>query len=181
MLKRPTSRRKTGNQQISLNLVPILDTMVTLIGFLLFTMSFLTLVSIESPFPEANSADVAKKLKEKPLQLTVSVREKDTEIWSPFELIPAKTIPNPIPGQPDIRAIHEALVGVKQKFPHENKVVIVPFPGATYDVLVSTMDTVRVLEPTDPPIFVKNEKTGNDEPLKLLFPDVIFGNLLGDS
>ena len=35
-------------------------------------------------------------------------------------------------------------------------------------------------DPTDPAIFVKN-KAGLDEATKFLFPDVIFGNLLGDS
>lgn len=155
--------------------------MVTLIAFLLFTMSFLALVSIESPFPIINPAELTAKLKEKPLQLTVSLRETETEVWSPFDRFPTKKIPNAAPGQPDIKGIHEVIVSVKQKFPMETKVVLAPFPGASYDILIATMDALRVLEPTDPPIFVKNEKTGNDEPLKYLFPEVIFGNLLGDS
>ena len=87
MLKRPTSRRKSHHGPIEINLIPILDTMVTLIGFLLFTTSFLALVSIESPLPQASADDVQEQLKEKPLQLTLSMREKDIEIWSPFEKI----------------------------------------------------------------------------------------------
>jgi hypothetical protein len=43
------------------------------------------------------------------------------------------------------------------------------------------MDAARGLEASDPPIFVKNATTGNDEALKTLFPNVIFGNLLGES
>ena len=181
MLKRPSSRRGANKKNITLNLVPILDAMVTLIAFLLFTMSFLALVSIESPFPIVNPAELPSKIKEKPLQLTVSLRENEAEVWSPFDRFPSKTIPNPAPGQPDIKGIHDALVAVKLKFPLETKVVFAPFPGASYDVLIATMDSLRTLDPTDPPIFVKNEKTGNDEPLKFLFPEVIFGNLLGDS
>ena len=38
----------------------------------------------------------------------------------------------------------------------------------------------RGIEPTDPPIFAKNAQTGLDEAVKTLFPDVIFGNLLGE-
>jgi lysyl-tRNA synthetase class 2 len=64
VLKRPSSRRKSSTEGITLNLVPILDTMVTLIGFMLFTMSFLALVTIESPFPEASSKVLEQKLKE---------------------------------------------------------------------------------------------------------------------
>lgn len=181
MLKRPTSRRKGHSRQIELNLVPILDTLVTLIAFLLFTMTFLNIVGIESPFPIASSAETEQKLKEKPLQLTLTLRDNECEIWSPFEKIPAKTIPNTGAGQPDIKAIHEALIDIKKQFPTETHVVIVPTAATNYDLLIAVMDTLRVLDPTDPPIFVKNEKTGIDEQTKLLFPDVIFGNLLGDT
>ena len=181
MLKRPSSRRKSKQDNIELNMVPFIDAMVTLIGFMLFTTSFLAIVSIESPFPQASSKEVEEKLKEKPLQLTVSVREKDSEIWSPFDRFPAKIIPHNAEGQPDIKAIHEALFGIKQQFPEETKVVVVPHPHMSYDVLISVMDNLRVIEPTDPPLFRKNPATGNDEPVKALFPEIIFGNLLGDS
>jgi biopolymer transport protein ExbD len=181
MLKRPTSRRKSSNEEVQLNLVPILDTMVTLISFLLFTTAMLSFVNIESTFPEMSAAGNEQKLKEKPLQLTVSLRENEIEVWSPFEKIPAKKIPNTAPGQPDTKVLHETMLEVKQKFPAENKVVIVPNAGASYDTLISVMDNIRLVEQTDPPMFAKNAATGNDEPLKTLFPEVIFGNLLGDN
>lgn len=181
MLKRPCSRRKSHTDQIELNLVPILDTMVTLIGFLLFTTSFLNIVNIESPFPEASTQANEEKLKEKPLQLTVSVHENDTEIWSPFERIASKKIPHQQPGQPDLKTLHESLIDVKKQFPEESKIIIVPNAATNYDTLVSVMDVLRTLEPTDPPVFHKNPQTGVDEAIKKLFPEVIFGNLLGDS
>ncbi len=181
MLKRPSSRRKPGNGQIQLNLVPILDTMVTLIGFLLFTTSFLSIVAIETPFPMASPAENQEKLKERPLQLTLTVRDKEVEIWSPFEKIKAITIPNPTPGQPDLPKVHEALVGVKQQFPNETKIVFVPTKDTNYDTLIQLMDGIRGMEKTDPPMFAKDARTGTDVPVKLLFPEVIFGNLLGET
>jgi biopolymer transport protein ExbD len=180
VLKRPTSRRKGHSGQIELNLVPMLDTLVTLIAFLLYTMTFLDIVGIESPFPIASTEHVEQKLKEKPLQLTVSLRENEAAIWSPFQRITTKTIPNPAPGLYDLHAIHEALIEVKKQFPTETHVVVVPTGGTNYDTLVAVMDTLRNLDATDPPIFVKNAQTGLEEQAKLLFPDVIFGNLLGD-
>lgn len=181
MFKRPTSRRKTESREISLNLVPILDAMVTLIGFLLFSMSFMALASIESPFPQASREDIETKLKEKPLQLTLTLRDNEAEIWSPFDRIPSRKIPNASAGQPDIKAIHDSLVGIKQQFPTETKLVFVPAAGASYDTLISVMDSVRMVEDSDTPIYRKNPATGNDEAVKTLFPEVIFGNLLGDS
>lgn len=181
MLKRPSSRRKGSTEQINLNLVPILDTLVTLIAFLLFTTSFLSIVTIESPFPMASAETVEQKLKEKPLQLTLTLRENEAEIWSPFEKIQPRKIASQSPGQPDVQGIHNALLDVKKQFPNESKIVLVPVPGINYDVLVSVMDSVRAIEATDPPVFFKNAATGADEVAKKLFPEVIFGNLLGDS
>ena len=181
MLKRPSTRRRSGNQIITLNLVPILDTMVALIAFLLFTMSFLTIVHIESPFPQASAKDVEQKLKEKPLQLTVTLRPTETELWSPFELVKPKTIANIQGTQPDLKTLHDSLIAIKQQFPKETQIVIVPYAGANYDTLISVMDTLRGIEPTDPPMYSKNEVTGNDEVIKALFPEIIFGNLLGDT
>lgn len=181
MFKRPSSRRRGEKRQIELNLVPILDAMVTLIAFLLFTTSFFAVVSIESPFPQTSVEAVREKIKTKPLQLTLTLREKDVEIWSPFDKIAPKKIPNPAAGQPDVRAIHDVLVAIKQKFPKETKIVFSPFSGVNYDTLILVMDAVRTLEKTDPLIQIHNEVTKVDEVTKMLFPNVVFGNLLGDS
>ncbi len=192
MLKRPSSRRKSHSEGIELNLVPILDTMVTLIGFLLFTTSFLAIVSIESPLPQASSEEVQEKLKEKPLQLTVTIKEGEVEIWSPFNKIPTKTfknipaIPtstNPAPsseGNYDLKGIHEALMAIKKDFPTEQNVVLAPMRNTGYEGMVGLMDALRTIDPTDPPLYLKNAQTGLDEPAKVLFPKVVFGNLLGD-
>jgi hypothetical protein len=155
--------------------------MVTLIAFLLFTTSFFAVVSIESPFPETSVEALRQKVTTKPLQLTLTLREKDVEIWSPFDKIPPKKIQNPAAGQPDMQEIHRTLLAIKQRFPKETRIVFSPFSGVSYDTLILVMDAVRTIEKTDPPIFVKNETTQIDEPLKLLFPDVVFGNLLGDT
>ncbi len=180
MLRRPTARRKKEVAEVQLNLVPILDAMVTLISFLLFTMSFLAIVSIESPFPEASPEINQRKLDEPPLQLTLSVREGETEIWSPFQKIESRKLPHLEPGKPDTASIHEALLAIKQQFPQEKQVVLAPHPGLNYDALVGVMDAARTLEPTDPPIYFKNETTGMDEAAPTLFSDVVFGNLLGE-
>jgi biopolymer transport protein ExbD len=181
VLKRPTTRRRGHAEQIELNLVPMLDALVTLISFLLFTMSFLSLASIETPFPEASARQNEQKIKEKPLQLTVSIRSNNVEISSPFNRVASQTIASDAEGKPNTIAIHEALLKIKERFPEELSIVIAPYAGLNYDLLVQVMDAVRTVEPTDPPIFRKNPATGLDEPVKSLFPNVIFGNLLGNT
>lgn len=181
MLKRPSSRRKRGHGgSIELNLVPMMDTFVVLIAFLLYTMAFIVMSHIETPLPTASPTEVAEKLKEKPLQLTVSFRKDEVEIWSPFKKIESKKIPNTPEGIPDVLAIHQRLVEVKQQFPTENQVVLAPNGSISYDTLIAAMDGIRLLDATDTPIIVRNAETGVDEALKLLFPEVVFGNILGN-
>ncbi|MEK6707154.1 MAG: biopolymer transporter ExbD [Bdellovibrionota bacterium] len=181
MLIRPSARRKTAHGGIQLNLVPFIDAMVTMIGFMLFTISFIAIVSVESPFPIISQQDMMEKLKERPIQLTLTIKEKETEIWSPFEKIKSRTIPHMPSGLPDTTSIHSVLLEVKQQFPLEKKIVLVPTAQTNYDTLISLMDSMRLINTTDPPIYAKNPATGLDEVIKDLFPEVVFGNLLGDS
>lgn len=157
----------------------MLDALVTMVAFLMFTMSVLNVVSIESVAPITTSARPNED-RSKPLQLTLSFHKSDVEIWSPFDRISARRIPNNEENKPHLERIHSALVEIKQSFPKENKIVFSPLPSTPYDSLISVMDSARMLEDTDPTLFAKNPKTGVDEVSKLLFPDIVFGNLLGD-
>ncbi|MBL7716225.1 MAG: biopolymer transporter ExbD [Bdellovibrionales bacterium] len=180
-MHRPSARRNSLQKPVELNLVPILDSLVTLIAFLMMTMSLVNLVSVETPFPMVSSEQNQKLVDEKPLQLTLSFQENAVEIWSPFAKIQPLKIADSEPGKPDLAKIHAFLVDVKKKFPSETKIVLVPTPTTNYDVIVSIMDSVRILDATDAAIFSKNPKTGLDEQTKTLFPEIVFGNLLGDS
>lgn len=179
MLKRPSSRRRTDPHEIQLNLVPMLDALVTMISFLMYTMAFLSLTMIESPLPMVSSEQNQAQLKERPLQLTITINDKDILLWSPFDLIPQQAIPNRQDGSVDILKLHEAVIAIKQKFPSENKVILVPKSSTSYDTIVIVLDQVRYFDKTDPVISVKNEKTGVQEQAKQIFGEVIFGNLLG--
>ncbi len=162
-----------------MNLVPMLDALVTMIAFLMYTMAFLSLTMIESPLPMVSSEQNQVQLKERPLQLTITVNDKDLLIWSPFDLIPQMHIPNRDDGTPDVLKLHEAVIGIKQKFPTETKLVLVPKGATSYDTIVMVLDAARSLDKTDPPIVLINPQTKVQEEAKVLFPEVIFGNLLG--
>ncbi len=179
MLKRPSTRRHSTPHEIQINLVPMLDALVTMISFLMYTMAFLSLNMIESPLPMVSSEQNEVQLKEKPLQLTLSMGASDILIWSPFDMIPQASIPNHPDGSADLLKLHEKLIEIKQKFPSEKKMILVPKNDSTYDAIVGVLDQSRILDKTDPVISMKDEKTGVMVQVKELFPDVVFGNLLG--
>lgn len=180
MLKKPSTRRRSHPAEIQINLIPMLDALVTMISFLMYTMAFLSLTMIESPLPIVSSEQNQQQLKDRPLQLTLTINDKDVLLWSPFDQIKQQTIPNREDGTVDTLKLHEALIAIKQKFPTESKIILVPQKSTSYDTIVMILDSSKNLEKTDPVIVIKNEKTGVQEQAKTLFGEVVFGNLLGD-
>jgi biopolymer transport protein ExbD len=180
MLRRPSSRRSGANgEQIELNLVPILDAMVTLISFLLFSASFLAIAVIDTPAPLlADPREVMEKLKKPPLNLTLRVQEAQLFLEGGFGNLVNRRIPNTAEGKPDTVALHTALLEVKSRFPDEKKLILMPDAGVNYETMVMIMDSARKFEKTDPSMFKKNPTTGVDEPETYLFPEIIFGNIL---
>ncbi len=157
----------------------MMDALVTMISFLMYTMAFLALTMVESPLPIVSNEQNLQEIKTPPLQLTLTVDDKDVLLWSPFDRIPQQSIPNLADGNVDLLKLHEALIGIKQKFTNETKIILVPKPTTSYDTIIAVLDAAKNLEKTDPVIVTKNEKTGVQEQVKELFSEVVFGNLLG--
>lgn len=183
MFKIPSSRRKSKQEGIVINLVPILDAMVTLIAFLLFTSSFIAIVVINTPAPLLAPADEQiEELKTKPLQLTAYIKPDHIMIsdWSGSrENHVIKNVDDPSTGETryDLEKLHQTLVEIKLRHPKETKLVLKPDGGVAYEVIVGIIDAARFFENTDTPLFRKNEN-GIDEPERNLFPEVIFGNIM---
>ncbi len=183
MFKKPSSRRKSEHSEIELNLVPILDALVTLIAFLLFSSTMMAISIIETPAPLlAPASEQIEKIKEKPLQLTATVKKDKIYIadWSGSR--EAHTIPSiadPQTGEPryDIETFHKTLIEIKTRHPKETKLIFKPDGGVAYESIVELMDSARMLEKTDPPFFIK-DAAGVDKPDTKLFSEVIFGNIM---
>jgi biopolymer transport protein ExbD len=175
MLRRPSARRRSAGQaHIELPLVPIMDAFVTLIAFLLMATSLLSVTLIDTPVPILSS--LTDPSKEKPLTLTLKISSEGIRIESPFNLIQAVSVPR-VADKYDGDKLHDALVGIKQKFPKERKIIFMPSADVKYDDLVQIMDSSRSLLKTDPPLYVQGEG-GVNKPETDLFPEVVFGNIV---
>jgi biopolymer transport protein ExbD len=178
MLKRPTSRRRSREADFDINIVPLLDTLVTLIAFLMFSMSIINVVSLDSFAPTQDSKSINQPIKKKPLQLTLSFQGRGMLLWSPFGRIKERRIRDLADGTPNLVGLHQELIKLKNRFPTENQLILMPSADLSYELLIKVMDSIRSLEATDPTIYVKNPKTGVDEVAIFLFPDIVFGNLM---
>lgn len=184
MLNKPSTRRKSSQHQLELNLVPMLDALVTIVSFLLFSTAFMAIVVIDTPAPVLGTVDEqVENLKTKPLQLTAHIQAHQIIVsdWSGSrEKHVIASITDPASGEPkhDIEQLHKILIEIKTRYPEEKKLILKPDAGIPYETIVEIMDSARFLDPkTDPPSYKKNEQ-GVDVPTNELFPEVIFGNIM---
>ena len=122
-----------------LNMVPMIDMMVVLVFFLLFTAVFskTSILELNLPSSAAGIPDLPKGL-----QLEVIVRANAIDV-ADRETGVLQSLPNTAAGY-DYAQLATYLARVKARFPENQSATILMGPEVSYDVLVQVMDTVRV-------------------------------------
>lgn len=175
MIKLPSSRRKKKADE-KLNLVPIMDAVFIFIFFLLMSANFVKIFEISSDVPIVSDQEPPKPKKD-PLALTITIEDKGIVLSKGIPSREFKTIPKLGDGKYDLDLLHTTIVELKKANLDEESVILEPIADLTYEDIVGIMDAVRLLRNTDEAIFKKN-KDGIDEKIKLLFPQILFGNLM---
>jgi biopolymer transport protein ExbD len=159
MVRRNHARYHQGRDD--LNIVPMIDMMVILVFFLIFTAVFSKTNILQLNLPANASAaplDLPKGLK-----LEVIIRPDDLVV-NDRNSGPLKVLEN-TPNGYDLDGLSEYMRRVKATYPQMTDATILPGPNISYDTLVQVMDTVRVYQVPEPP-FSKAE----------LFPDIAIGD-----
>src|SRR3954468_2626170 len=144
-----------------LNIVPMIDMMVILVFFLLFTAVFsnTNILELNLPAPNSSVPELPKGL-----QLEVIVRHSGIEVADRnsgvLRSLPLKD------GSHDYAGLSEYLQFVKAKYPTVLAASVLLEQDIQYDVLVQVMDNVRLWQMDDKPKFTKVE----------LFPDISVGD-----
>ena len=158
LVRRNHARYHRGRDD--LNIVPMIDMMVILVFFLIFTAVFSKTNILQLNLPTNSSAPVDLP---KTLKLEVIIRPDDLVV-NDRNSGPLKTIANTASGY-DLDHLSEFMRQVKSQFPQMTDATILSGPEVPYDTLVQVMDTVRVYQlPVAP--FSKAE----------LFPDIAIGD-----
>ena len=144
-----------------LNIVPMIDMMVILVFFLLFTAVFsnTNILELNLPAPNSSVPELPKGL-----QLEVIVRQNVIEIADRNSGV-LRSLPRK-EGEYDYKGLSDYLQFVKSKYPATMDASVLMEQDVPYDVLVQTMDNVRLFQKDDPPLFTKVE----------LFPDISVGD-----
>ncbi len=139
-----------------LNIVPMIDMMVILVFFLIFTAVFSKTNILQLNLPANNSTPIDLP---KGLKLEVIIRPNDLLV-NDRNSGPLKVIGNTASGY-DLDNLSLFMRQVKSQFPQMTDATILPGPAVSYDTLVQVMDAVRIYQlPVAP--FSKAE----------LFPDI---------
>jgi biopolymer transport protein ExbD len=159
LVRRNHARYHQGRDD--LNIVPMIDMMVILVFFLIFTAVFSKTNILQLNLPASSSAaplDLPKGLK-----LEVIIRPDDLVV-NDRNSGPLKVLPN-LPAGLDLDGLSEFVRQIKSQYPQMTDATILSSPATSYDKLVQVMDTVRVYQlPVQP--FSKAE----------LFPDISIGD-----
>jgi len=150
--------RYRGRHEI--NVVPMIDMMVILVFFLIFTAVFTKTNILELNLPGADSAvpDLPQGL-----NLEVIVRKDVIEVGDrDTGLLRSLPVTN---GGYDLQGLSDYLQLVKSKYPDEENATILLEQDVRYETLVQVMDTVRVFA-----------VPGSQWAVAELFPDVSVGD-----
>lgn len=158
--KRVMRHHHRGRSSYDLNVVPMIDMMVMLVCFLVFSAVFTRTSILELNFPTANATipDLPEGL-----QLEVVVRKSGIEVGDRNTGV-LKVLPSTEQGY-DLNGLAEYLLLVKSKYQDKQDASVLLEPEISYDTLVQVMDAVRIYAP-------KGKNVVQTE----LFPEVSVGD-----
>lgn len=163
--------RKRIEEDQELNLVPIMNMVTILIPFLLLSVEFVSLAVIDSTLPAIGKpAEQTEEEDKEKLNLSVLVTSKGYSIVGANAVLgegEGPTVPCTRDGCPSVEAydtvlLREKLSQIKDQYPDEENVILVPEASIPYEVLIATMDASR----NDP-------DTKVDDAARVLFPYVV--------
>jgi biopolymer transport protein ExbD len=122
-----------------LNIVPMIDMMVILVFFLLFTAVFshTNVLELNLPAPNSSVPELPKGL-----NLEIIVRQNTIEVADRNSGV-LRTLPR-VEGEYDYNGLSSFLQEVKARYPTVLAASVLLEENIPYDVLVQTMDNVRV-------------------------------------
>lgn len=134
-----------------INVIPFIDMLSVIIIFLIMVASFLNIGVVETSMPKgggspAQIAEPQKKEQKEKLNLTIAITEKGFYVGGAGAILQERAGEPTIPkkdGKYDFKALNDKLWEIKQHYPDEWDVVILPEDNIDYQTIIKTMDAAR--------------------------------------
>ena len=145
-----------------LNIVPMLDVMVILTFFLIFTAVFskTSIVEVNLPGPEVQAPPAVPTL-----ELEVILRRAGIEV-ADRNVGVLQAIPLTATGYQDALRLSEYLAEIKNRFPDKTNATLLVADDVDYDTIVQVMDAMRARQTVE----------GNKVSSTTLFPQISLGD-----
>jgi biopolymer transport protein TolR len=170
-------KKRKESDTVVIQITSMIDMLTILIAYLLVSVSVasvnLALLDANLPaFSNQQEQQQEEKKDEKPkLGLTVVITEQGFVLGGQGGLLGSEgetpSIPKLANGKYDYEVLGVKLYEIKQKFPDEWSVILVPSQDTVYDVVIQTMDALREYIVIDVQTKVKTRK--------VLFPNIALG------
>ncbi len=176
-------RSKRGADAEDLDLVPIMNLVTILIPFLLMASSFVSLAVIDSTLPAIGAPEPRSDDQDETLGLSIAITDEGFTVMgndsalksadleegeTPGPNVPCKQLGCPTLASYDVQELGRLLGELKDRWPDEENVILVPESDVQYEVIIVTMDTTR----SDP-------NTMEGDKARELFPYVVIAGGAG--
>ncbi|MFT6637300.1 ExbD/TolR family protein [Alcanivorax sp.] len=159
-------RRRSHDTEVELNITAFLNLMVVLIPFLLINAVFAQVSILQLDLPAVNDSTPPSEDDEKDkLVLEVLIYGNRYEVVDRNTSAVLKIVKNN-GEKPNSTGLHDYLVQVKEKFPQETAITLLCEDDTPYEVMIQTMDAVRLY----------NSEVNGQTIKKELFPSISIGS-----
>ncbi|MCG8392502.1 MAG: biopolymer transporter ExbD [Pseudomonadales bacterium] len=164
-------RRRSRDTEVELNITAFLNLMVVLIPFLLINAVFAQVSILQLDLPAVNDSSTPSEDDEKDkLILEVLIYGDRYEVVDRNTSAVLQVLENKGDDY-DTAGLHEYLLKVKEKFPEETAITLLCEDDTPYEVMIHTMDAVRLYDTELNGQIIKKE----------LFPSISIGSAPKDS
>jgi biopolymer transport protein ExbD len=165
-----------------LDLSPMLALMVCLIPIMLLSTVFVKVTVIESPLPQVvqKAIDEDRKKNDREIEVSVVMKNDKTlelKVTEDGKAKVSKAFPV-AEANWNFDGLRKELITVKRVYPKTFRLSLFPGEEVPYDDIVKLMDAVRKTGDDNVKLTVTDEETKESAETDIMFPDVIFGNLL---
>lgn len=171
--------RDKAESTFDINLTPMLDMIVALIPMLLMSVVFMRVNMVEAQVPQI-VAEAIQNNNNKPNPVTISLAIKG-DTFS-FEVTDngkkSSFTVSPVEGKPNLEGLYAQAIVLKKKYPDIFKVQVKPSQDVSLDRIISALDHIRKSKANDGTFSFKDEKSGNMLQTNLMFPEVVFADIL---
>ena len=175
-------RFKTGGDEsnFDINLAPMLDIIVSIVPMLLLSAVFfkITVVDTKVPQPVAQAKIEKKQEKEVSVKLSISTT-KGFELTLVENGKENKFATGAGLDEDSLTRLRSEATRLKQKHPELFQIELSPEEDVSYAQIIKVMDRVRSKASKEPKFSFVDKETGKTVETELMFPDVVFANVIG--